>query len=195
MHLPEGLDTIRAELFHGNPGLREVNIPSTVVYIDSLAFNECSKLTELTLPEGLTAIGNYAFGDCNHVSRITSLATVPPQVGLDAFRNMQSNLTLTVPCHSADAYATASQWNYFSNITEDCSAVSEVETDGLTVRVVDGTVVVEGAEGERVCLYDAGGRLLATGTCNVTCRLPLPAAGIYLVQVGDRPARKITFAP
>ena len=194
VHLPEGLDTIRAELFHGNPGLREVNIPSTVVYIDSLAFNECSKLTELTLPEGLTAIGNYAFGDCNDVSRITSLATVPPQVGLDAFHNMQSNLTLTVPCHSAEAYATASQWNYFCNITEDCSAVSEVETDGLTVRVVDGTVVVEGAEGERVRLYDAGGRLLATGTCNGTCRLPLPAAGLYLVQVGDRPAVKVTFA-
>ena len=134
------------------------------------------------------------FGDCTRITRLTSLATVPPQVGLDAFHNMQSNLSLSVPWDSAEAYTTAPQWSYFSNIIEDCSAVSEVETDGLTVRVVDGTVVVEGVEGERVRLYDAGGRLLATGTGNGTCRLPLPAAGIYLVQVGDRPAVKVTFA-
>ena len=50
------------------------------------------------------------------------------------------------------------------------------------------------AEGERVRLYDAGGRLLATGTGNGTCRLPLPAAGLYLVQVGDRPAVKVAHA-
>lgn len=194
VRLPEGLDTIRAELFHGNPGLREVNIPASVVYIDSLAFNECSKLTELTLPEGLTAIGNYAFGGCSRVTRITSMAAMPPQVGLDAFREMQSNLTLTVPCHSADAYATAPQWSNFSNITEDCSTVSEVESDGLTVRLVDGTVVVEGAEGETVRLYDAGGCMLATTLGHGTCRLPLPSAGLYLVQVGECPARKVIFS-
>ena len=49
-------------------------------------------------------------------------------------------------------------------------------------------IVVEGAEGN-VTLYDAVGRVLATK--NDDYCFEVPAAGVYLIQVGDAPARRI----
>ena len=194
VRLPEGLDTIRAELLHGNPGLREVNIPASVVYIDSMAFLECERLTELTLPTGLTFIGEAALAGCSRVARLTSLATVPPQACPHTFDMMQPDIPLTVPCGSAEAYRNDPYWSRFEGVEEDCNAVPEAEADAVRIVAMDDAVTVEGAEGELVRLYDAAGRLLAQAVCHGTCRLPLPAAGLYLVQVGERPARKVTLA-
>lgn len=194
VHLPEGLDTLRDELLHGCTGLRELVIPPTVVYIGEMALAELSHVTELTLPAGLTWLGPWALGDCSSISNMTSLAAVPPQACDNTFDGMSTSLTLTVPCHSAAAYDADPNWSRFTNIVEDCSAVPEVEDGRPTVHAADGAVTVEGADGEIVRVYDAGGRLVASATCHATCRLPLPAAGLYLVQIGDRPAHKITVA-
>ena len=191
VHLPEGLDTIHAELLHGCPGLKEVNIPSSVVYIDSMAFLECSKLTEITLPAGLNYIGQYAFGECSRVREIRSLATVPPQTFSNTFYGMNTQLSLTVPCHSGDAYAADPYWSYFRNIEEDCSSIPTAETPQATIRTIEGGIAIEGCTGDRIRIFDTGGRLIAETTCHGTCTLRLPAAGIYMVQIADCPATKI----
>ena len=57
----------------------------------------------------------------------------------------------------------------------------------------DGRIVVAGAEGHDVALYDAIGRLLATrcdGQGEV--RFDIPASGAYLVKIADLPPRRIT---
>ena len=191
VRLPEGLDTIHAELLHGCPGLKEVNIPTSVVYIDSMAFLECSKLTELTLPAGLNYIGQYALGECSHVRKIRSLATTPPQAFSGTFERMNPELLLIVPCHSGDAYAADSSWSYFSNIEEDCSGIPTAETPQATIRTTEGGIAIEGCTGDRIRIFDTGGRLIAETTCHGTCTLRLPATGIYIVQIADRPATKI----
>ena len=38
-------------------------------------------MTELTLPNSVTSIGDGAFGDCSGLSKITSLAEIPPVCG------------------------------------------------------------------------------------------------------------------
>ena len=191
VHLPEGLDTIRAELLHGCPGLKEVNIPSSVVYIDSMAFLECSKLTELTLPAGLTYIGQYAFGECSRVRKIHSLAATPPQAFSGTFYGMNPALQLVVPCHSGEIFNADSYWSYFNNIEEDCTGAPTAEAPQVAIRTIEGGVTVEGCTGDRIHIFDTGGRLIAETTCNGTCTLRLPAAGIYMVQIADRPARKV----
>ncbi len=191
VHLPEGLDTIRAELLHGCPGLKEVNIPSSVVYIDSMAFLECSKLTELTLPEGLTYIGQYAFGECSRVRKIRSLAATPPQAFSGTFERMNPELSLIVPCHSGEAYNADPYWSYFSNIEEDCTGVPTAEAPQVAIRTIEGGIAIEGCTGDRIRIFDTGGRLIAETTCHGTCTLRLPAAGIYMVQIADYPARKV----
>ncbi len=191
VHLPEGLDTIRAELLHGCPGLKEVNIPSSVVYIDSMAFLECSKLTELTLPAGLTYIGQYAFGECSRVRKIHSLAATPPQAFSGTFYGMNPALQLVVPCHSGEAYNADPYWSYFRNIEEDCTGVPTAEAPQVAIRTIEGGVTVEGCAGDRIRIFDTGGRLIAETNCQGTCTLRLPAAGIYMVQIADHPARKV----
>ena len=191
VHLPEDLDTIRAELLHGCPGLKEVNIPSSVVYIDSMAFLECSKLAEITLPEGLTHIGQYAFGECSRVRKIRSLAATPPQAFSGTFERMNPELSLIVPCHSGEAYNANPYWSYFNNIEEDCTGVPTAEAPQMAIRTIEGGINVEGCTGDRIRISDTGGRLIAETTCHGTCTIRLPAAGIYMVQIADRPARKV----
>ena len=55
-----------------------------------------------------------------------------------------------------------------------------------------GQIVVEGAEGNTVYLYDVVGRVLATRRETMQeVLLDVPASGAYLVKIGDAPARRI----
>ena len=192
IRLPEGIDTIRYQTFFGCTGLEEVNIPSSVVYIDSAAFHECWELTKLTLPAGLTHIGEAAFFQCRNIDTLISLAPVPPVAFANTFKQMNRNLVLIVPCGSVAAYRNAPYWNYFVNIQDDCEAVPEVELPEVSIfSAAYQNIVVEGAEGEVVVVYDMEGRQVADGIARGRCSLRVPAPGVYLVKVGTRPLQKV----
>lgn len=56
-------------------------------------------------------------------------------------------------------------------------------------------LLVEGADGREVRLYDAVGRILATRRYKRQgVRFPLPASGVYKVKVGEAPARRVVVA-
>ncbi len=57
----------------------------------------------------------------------------------------------------------------------------------------DGAIVVEGAEGHPVWLYDVVGRMVngRKREDNGKIIFDVPASGVYLVKVGDAPARRI----
>jgi len=70
--------------------------------------------------------------------------------------------------------------------------VNEVETSCAKVYVQDRQIVVDGAEGNTVALYDVTGRLLATRRESFQpLFFPVTATGTYLVKIGDRPAKKV----
>ena len=55
-------------------------------------------------------------------------------------------------------------------------------------------IVVENADGNRVRIFDAVGRQMVTqSSVTDTYRYQVPASGVYLIQVGDYPARKVTI--
>jgi len=58
-----------------------------------------------------------------------------------------------------------------------------VEINGLNISV-------DNRYGEEVGLYDIMGRQLASSHLS-TFSFHLPASGVYLVKVGDRPAQKV----
>ena len=64
------------------------------------------------------------------------------------------------------------------------------EVEDYRLRVVDGQIVVEGAEGEEVRIYDMMGRLISTSFGEAADGVST-GAGVYVVKVGDRPARKV----
>ena len=70
--------------------------------------------------------------------------------------------------------------------------IGEAEVVNARIYLSDGYIVVDGAEGKPVRLYDDVGRLLATKQDDyATLRFEVPASGAYLVKVGDCPARRV----
>ena len=68
-----------------------------------------------------------------------------------------------------------------------------VETDAaVKLYSKDNQIVVEGAQGADVVLYDAVGRRLAVRRDDFgAVRFEVPATGTYLVRVGQYPARRV----
>ncbi|MDO4218248.1 MAG: DUF6383 domain-containing protein, partial [Bacteroidales bacterium] len=55
-------------------------------------------------------------------------------------------------------------------------------------------IVVENANGNRIRIFDAVGRILATQmVASSTFQYQVPSSGVYLIQVGNYPARKLTI--
>ena len=70
--------------------------------------------------------------------------------------------------------------------------VDKVDAINAKIYINNDQVVVEGAEGNVVWLYDAVGRLLATKQDDYTAlRFDVPTTGTYLIKVGNHPARKV----
>ena len=75
-------------------------------------------------------------------------------------------------------------------ITEE--GIGDVEALTAKVYSSQGQIVVEGADGNMVTLYDISGRVLATRRDEYApLRFDIPATGTYLVKVGNAPARRI----
>lgn len=66
------------------------------------------------------------------------------------------------------------------------------EAGRFNVFVRKDQIVVEGAKGEKVWLYDAVGRRIATKQEEYApIRFTVSASGAYLVKVGNYPARRV----
>lgn len=68
------------------------------------------------------------------------------------------------------------------------------EVEGLNARVYSshGQIVVEGADGNMVTLYDITGRVLETKQDDFTpLRFDAPVSGTYMIKIGKYPARKV----
>ena len=67
-----------------------------------------------------------------------------------------------------------------------------METISAKVYTSRGQIVVDGAEGNTVWLYDVNGRVLATKQDEYALlRFDVPTSGAYMVKIGKHPARKV----
>jgi hypothetical protein len=123
--IPEGVKTIQAECFYNNRELETIEIPSTVNYVFSNAFQECSKLTSMI-----------------------SKATTPPTLN-SSLNVISTNCVLTVPKGTKEAYILAG-WTtketdsngVFLRIEEAASTLKgDVNGDGK-VSIADAVEVV-----------------------------------------------------
>ena len=70
--------------------------------------------------------------------------------------------------------------------------VDAVEYINAKIYACRGQIVVEGADGNTVTLYDVSGRQLATKRDDyLPLRLDVSASGTYMVKIGDHPARRV----
>lgn len=70
--------------------------------------------------------------------------------------------------------------------------MDEAETIDVKIYTSNGQIVVDGAAGNQVRLFDISGRLMATQKSDHTpLRFDIPASGTYLVKIGDHHSRKL----
>jgi hypothetical protein len=210
--IPDGILTVCASAFVRDTGLTELVMPNSVTTMGNGAFSSCTALTAVTLSQSLTAIPNFAFMGCTALTTVTLpasvgrigtmafrncsaldtlvvKATVPPSITSMSFRNIPASCLLIVPCGTLEAYTEA--WStYFSQIVEDCGSqgIDDIATSDIKVYARDGRVVVEGADGQQVNVFDLMGRKIQAIKQSSSQALP---TGVYMVKVGNYPARKV----
>ena len=75
-------------------------------------------------------------------------------------------------------------------ITEQ--GIDGVDAPAARVYSSEGQIVVDGANGDMVVLYDVNGRMLATKRDGYdSLRFDVPVSGAYMIRVGERPARRV----
>ena len=185
-----------------------------LMIIGDSAFAKCTSLTDtIALPEGVTTIRKGGFDGCETVScvvlpstlkklearalasltnlkSIVSKASTPPTCDATTFEATPTAIPVYVPCGSVGAYKEAEVWSSFTKIqcvpiaTTDLAAA---DGDELRVACEQRRIVVDGAEGQCVCLYSAAGVAIARTSCAASVEtLVVPQAGIYIVTVGNR---------
>ena len=76
-------------------------------------------------------------------------------------------------------------------IFEETQGINDVDVDDIVIQVSDGHIIVLGAEGIDMSIYDMMGRRIAYSNAAEEHDIPMPTAGVYLVKVGTLPARKV----
>lgn len=72
--------------------------------------------------------------------------------------------------------------------------IEPVAATPWSVRVVEDGIAVEGAAGETITVYDlAGRRLYRRSRAPEAVRFRVPTVGVYLVQIGSTPARRVVL--
>lgn len=77
-----------------------------------------------------------------------------------------------------------------SAIFSEHNGIDDIDTDGLSYTLRGLDLTVDNPRRHTVALYDIAGRRLAT-TDDASLQLPLPAAGIYILQSPGFPAHRI----
>ena len=113
------------------PGIVFYNdVTYSVASIGESAFKICSELTSIKIPNNITSIGDDAFYGCTGLKEIYVFSEEPATIKSKTFS--YHSATLYVPVGARSAYANASYWADFTNITEyvDKDLVFEVTSEG-----------------------------------------------------------------
>lgn len=132
-------------------------------------------------------IGEGAFTYCDALTAVYCHWDEPLECEPFFTDEVIANATLYVPTGSIDAYESVYPWGKFINIEEkDYSGIAGTPQSEVTVKVIDGTITVEGGVGTAsapvVEVYSAGGQCVWRGTDSSIGGLP---RGVYVIKVGD----------
>ena len=132
------------------------------------------------------SIGNAALDACNGLTSVYCHWEQPLECYPGFEETVYENATLYVPVGTTDAYRSVYPWSEFINIEEkDYSGIADTPLSGLSVKVIDGAIVIEGGDGTAsapvVEVYSTGGLCIYRGTDSSIGGL---GHGVYVVKVG-----------
>ena len=123
-----------------------LRVPEGVTVIANQAAREATSITEVELPSTLVEIRASAFSSITGITRVTCLATTPPQCESDFTEAVYQNATLYVPMRSLELYQNAAVWCNFQHIegidTGDDHQIGDVNHDG-SVSIADVAALID----------------------------------------------------
>ena len=131
-------------------------IPDLVTEIGSSAFEGCHGFDgKLTLPKGLNYVGSFAFASCSGFTEAVVWAETPPTLDMYPFGGFGCT-TLMVPCGCVSVYENSDWSEQFTNIVEDCTAVSENGDNSISVypNPTHGMVRIEAEGIINLCIFN-----------------------------------------
>ena len=137
----------------------------------------------VTVQSQLDTMGEAVFRHSN-LDCLRFMAAVPPIViGQGPLYDVGRLDSIVAPCGSLDAWLADSYWGQFAGLYHvECNGIGAgTRTPSPAVYVRDSCIVVEGAEDERVRIYDVMGR-------EVNGKIP---RGVYIVCVGNGFSKKV----
>ena len=118
LNIPDGVTSIKESLFEDCTSLVSVEIPGSVTNIGNRAFSDCSGLANVIISDGITSIGEGAFFNCTGLESVYVWSETPPTLGMYAFYDVPTTVTLYVPSGTKNTYSVADGWSDFANIVE-----------------------------------------------------------------------------
>lgn len=191
MTIGSSVTTIGESAFAGCTGLSSMTIPNSVTTIGESAFNGCTDLNAVTIGNSVTSIGYEAFRDCSFLQLICVQSQVPVECSPEFPDIVMKYAYLYVPTGTSSVYKRVEPWSKFKYIWEmDFSGIEDAEmdagvgTDEPVIRVENGVIKVDNADGEApVEVFDISGKSVFRECANMVSGL---AKGIYIVKVGDK---------
>lgn len=124
-----------------------LRVPEGVTVIANQAAREVTSITEVELPSTLVEIRPSAFSSITGITRVTCLATTPPNSGSYFTDAVYQNATLYVPMRSVELYQSAEGWSNFQHIEgidtgDDPFLLGDVNDDGK-VAINDVTALID----------------------------------------------------
>lgn len=112
--------------------LQSIELPSTLIKINTTTFQHCTSLDNIVIPASVTEILYRAFHGCSRLKGITFLSETPATLGADVFFEIPDDYVIYVPEAAVQAYKTA--WpQYESHI----QSVSNKQTGILEVTLTE----------------------------------------------------------
>jgi hypothetical protein len=124
-----------------------LRVPEGVTVIANQAAREATSITEVELPSTLVEIRASGFSSITGITRVTCLATTPPDGGTNFTEAVYQNATLYVPMRSLDLYKSAEGWSEFQHIEGidtggEPSLFGDINNDG-DVNIADVTTLID----------------------------------------------------
>jgi hypothetical protein len=198
VNMGNSITTIELGAFWNCTALKSIDIPNSVSIIYSMAFTDCKSLTSVFLGNSIKYICDCAFLGCSALKDLHCKKTTPSVlVSLDEDNEKpysfglvdKTTCKLYVPKGSYSAYKSAEGWKDFNIIIEEEStAISELETNNVSLYTESGNVVIKNAEpGKMVSVYNTLGALIQTfKVADNELRITLPINQIYFIRIEDK---------
>lgn len=170
---------------------RRIQIPASGTYnlswtaqgLNSSYYNEHYSVYVSTTGDNPSNFSTQLFSETlntsNAVNRSKSLENYRGQTIRIAFRHHNSNDVFVLGIGNV-------------KISQGTQGIEDVEENGCHIYVEGQNIHISETDGQDVTVYSIDGRVVASvANAAEQCSIPVPATGVYMVKIGNHPARKV----